>query len=103
MPSTIEITVANNPTNSEIREPQISRVSIERPFSSVPSQYSRRRRLEDAAGCLGDLEPFGVGQQWREHGDQDEEHQHDEADHARSGWLRNSLPVARSAGGVAVV
>ncbi len=38
VPSTIEISVASRPTNSEIRAPQISRVSTERPLSSVPSQ-----------------------------------------------------------------
>src|SRR4051812_32474559 len=40
VPITIEITLANRPTNSEIREPQIRSDKIERPFSSVPSQYS---------------------------------------------------------------
>ncbi len=40
VPITIEISVASRPTNSDTRAPQISRVSTERPFSSVPSQYS---------------------------------------------------------------
>src|SRR3954453_6292100 len=40
VPITIEIAVANSPTNSEIRDPQISRVSTDRPVSSVPSGYS---------------------------------------------------------------
>ena len=53
---TIEISVASSPTNSEIREPQISRVRMERPFSSVPSRKSPPGRLEHAAGRLGDLE-----------------------------------------------
>ena len=37
VPITIEISVAISPTSREMREPQISRVSTERPFSSVPS------------------------------------------------------------------
>ena len=40
VPMTIEIAVASRPTSNEIRVPQISMVSTERPFSSVPSQNS---------------------------------------------------------------
>ena len=66
MPITIEISGRGMPTTSEIRAPQISSVSTDRPFSSVPSQYSARRWFEDAAGRLGDLEPLGVGDHRRE-------------------------------------
>ena len=82
---TIEIAVASRPTSSEIRVPQISRVSTERPLSSVPSQYSLRRALEHAAGRLGHLEPVGVGQQRGRQRDQHEDAQDDQADQARSG------------------
>ena len=40
VPITIEMSVARRPTNSETRAPQISWVRIDRPLSSVPSQYS---------------------------------------------------------------
>ena len=40
VPITIEMSVASSPTNSETRAPQISWVRIDRPLSSVPSQYS---------------------------------------------------------------
>jgi hypothetical protein len=36
----MEIAVAKSPTNNEIRDPQISRVSTERPAWSVPSGYA---------------------------------------------------------------
>ena len=38
VPSTIEIRVAHSPTKSEMRDPQIRSVRIERPSASVPSQ-----------------------------------------------------------------
>ena len=37
VPSSIEMAVEASPTTSETREPQMSRVSTERPFSSVPN------------------------------------------------------------------
>ncbi len=40
-PITIDTTVASNPTSNEIREPQITRDSTERPKLSVPNGYSQ--------------------------------------------------------------
>ena len=57
--------VASSPTSSEIRAPQISRVSTERPFSSVPSEYSADGGLEHRPVGLGHVEPARVGEQRR--------------------------------------
>ena len=70
VPITIEIAVASRPTNSEIRAPQISRVSTERPDSSVPSQYSPDGGSSTPPVALVTSMLVRVGEQRREEGDQ---------------------------------
>ena len=62
-----------SPTNSEIRAPQISSVSTDRPLSSVPSQYSVDGGSSTPPVALVTSSPSAGGEHRRQHGDQDEE------------------------------
>ena len=79
VPITIEISVASNPTPSEMREPQISSVSTERPLSSVPSRYSADGGSSTPPVALVTSRPAGSASTRSQQG-----HQHEEGEQAQS-------------------